>query len=63
VSTPAKKMGRKPLPPGLARTARLELRLHADDLYAWRAMAADKGVNLTRWIELACAEKLLRDAK
>lgn len=51
---PAKKApGRKPLPPGAGKLARVDLRVHAETKAAWKAKADAAGLTLQAWIERA----------
>lgn len=45
--------GRKPLPDGEGKTARVELRVQPDTKAAWQAKAATAGLTLQAWIERA----------
>jgi predicted HicB family RNase H-like nuclease len=47
------KPGRKPLPPGAGKTARVELRVLPADKEAWQAKADAAGLTLQAWIERA----------
>ena len=49
-----KRPGRKPLPDGEGKTARIELRVHADTKAAWLARATAAGLTLQAWIEKRC---------
>lgn len=48
-----KRPGRKPLPEGAGKTARVELRVHADTKAAWLEKAKAAGLTLQAWIERA----------
>lgn len=48
-----RKPGRKPLPEGEGKTARVELRVRPDAKAAWQAKAAAAGLTLQAWIERA----------
>ena len=56
VTTKAK-LGRKPLPPGKAKTERVQLRIRPADKTAWLAKAAASGLSLLEWIEMKCNKK------
>lgn len=43
--------GRKPLPPGTGKLARVDLRVHAETKAAWQAKAKAAGLKLQTWIE------------
>lgn len=45
--------GRKPLPDGEGKTARVELRATPDTKAAWQAKSAAAGLTLQAWIERA----------
>jgi hypothetical protein len=47
------KPGRKPLPEGSGKTARVELRVHDATKAAWQAKATAAGLTLQAWIERA----------
>jgi predicted HicB family RNase H-like nuclease len=47
----APKRGRKPLPQGTTKDARVELRVHPDTKAAWQAKADAAGLSLAAWIE------------
>lgn len=49
-----RKPGRPALPPGAGKTARVELRVHADTKAAWLAKAEAAGLTLQAWIEKRC---------
>lgn len=49
-----KRPGRKPLAEGEGKTARVELRVHADTKAAWLAKATAAGLTLQAWIEKRC---------
>lgn len=49
---PKKKPGRKPLPPSVGKTARIDMRGRPDDVAAWKAAAKAAGMGLTAWLEL-----------
>jgi predicted DNA binding CopG/RHH family protein len=53
VAPQRKQPGRKPLPEGAGKTARVELRVHDATKAAWRAKAAAAGLTLQAWIERA----------
>lgn len=48
-----RKLGRKPLPDGAGKTARVELRVRPDTKDAWQAKAEAAGMTLQAWIEAA----------
>ena len=48
-----KQPGRKPLPEGEGKTARVELRVKPDTKAAWQAKADAAGLTLQAWIERA----------
>lgn len=48
-----KQPGRKPLPEGAGKTARVELRVHDATKAAWQAKATAAGLTLQAWIERA----------
>lgn len=48
-----KQPGRKPLPDGAGKTARVELRVLPADKAAWQAKATAAGLTLQAWIERA----------
>lgn len=48
-----KQPGRKPLPEGAGKTARVELRVRDATKTAWQAKAAAAGLTLQAWIERA----------
>ena len=48
---PPKRPGRKPLPDGAGRTARIELRVRPAVKAAWEARAAAAGLSLRGWVE------------
>lgn len=48
------KPGRKPLPDGTGKTARVELRVRPDTKAAWQAKAAAAELTLQAWIEKRC---------
>ena len=48
--------GRKPLPDGAGKTARVELRLHPDVKAAWQARADAAGMTLQAWVEAKCSK-------
>lgn len=51
-SSPERKNpGRKPLPEGEGKTARVEMRVHPGTKAAWLAKAAAAGLTLQAWIE------------
>ena len=47
------KPGRKPLPKGAGKTARVELRVQPDTKTAWLAKASAAGMTLQAWVERA----------
>ena len=50
---PAKKApGRKPLPPGKGKTARVEFRVHDETKAAWQAKADAAGLTFQAWADL-----------
>ena len=49
----SKRPGRKPLPEGAGKTARVELRVRPDTKAAWQAKADAAGLTLQAWIERA----------
>ncbi len=49
------KPGRKPLPEGAGKTARVELRVRPDTKAAWQAKADAAQMTLQAWIEWRCA--------
>jgi hypothetical protein len=51
------KAGRKPLPDGAGKTARVELRVRSDTKAAWLARATEAGLTLQAWIEQRCNSK------
>lgn len=51
------KPGRKPLQPGVGKTARVELRVHDAKKADWRAKAAAAGLTLQAWVEQRCNAK------
>ena len=52
MTAPAKKApGRKPLPPGVGKLARVDMRVHAETKAAWQAKAKAAGLKLQAWIE------------
>jgi predicted HicB family RNase H-like nuclease len=51
MTTEAPKRGRKPLPPGTTKDARIELRVHPDTKAAWQAKAEAAGLSMAAWIE------------
>ena len=48
-----KRPGRKPLPEGARKTARVELRIHEATKAAWQAKAEAARLTLQAWIEHA----------
>jgi|JI9StandDraft_1071089.scaffolds.fasta_scaffold08075_6 hypothetical protein len=58
--TETKRMGRPPLPDGLAKTARVELRLLPALKAAWQAKADAEGLTLQAWIEKKCGKTPLK---
>lgn len=46
-----KRPGRKPLPAGEGKTARVELRVRPDTKAAWQAKAGAAGLALAAWME------------
>ncbi|MBL8351216.1 MAG: hypothetical protein JNL87_13000 [Burkholderiaceae bacterium] len=55
MTTPADrpKAGRKPLPAGEGKTARVEMRVRPDTKAAWQAKADAAGMTLQAWAERA----------
>lgn len=53
----AKRPGRKPLAAGDGKTARVELRVHADTKATWLVRATAAGMTLQAWIEQRCNAK------
>lgn len=52
MQAPARKQpGRKPLPAGAGKTARVELRVQPDKKTAWQAKADAAGMSLNAWAE------------
>lgn len=52
MQAPARKQpGRKPLPSGAGKTARVELRVQPDKKTAWQAKADAAGMSLNAWAE------------
>ncbi len=49
--------GRKPLPPGARRDARLSLAVKPSTLAEWKRKASKAGLTLTAWIERKLGEK------
>jgi predicted HicB family RNase H-like nuclease len=49
-----KQPGRKPLPDGAGKTARVELRVQPATKAAWQAKADAAGLTLQAWIEKRC---------
>jgi hypothetical protein len=49
-----KQPGRKPLPDGVGKTARVELRVQPATKAAWQAKADAAGLTLQAWIEKRC---------
>lgn len=49
------KPGRKPLPDGAGKTARVQLKLTPADKAAWLAKAEAAGLSLQAWVEKRCA--------
>jgi hypothetical protein len=52
-----KQPGRKRLPEGAGKTARVEMRVHPDTKAAWLEKAAAAGLTLQAWIEQRCNAK------
>ena len=48
------KPGRKPLPEGAGKTARVQLKLTEADKAAWLRKAEAAGLTLQAWVELRC---------
>lgn len=48
------KPGRKPLPEGAGKTARVQLKLTKADKAAWLRKAEAAGLTLQAWVELQC---------
>ena len=58
MQAPAKaKPGRKPLPDGAGKTARVELRVLPATKSAWLAKAEASGLTLQAWVEQRCNSK------
>jgi hypothetical protein len=51
------KPGRKPLPDGAGKTARVQLKLTPADKAEWLAKAAAAGLTLQTWVERRCGGK------
>ena len=54
MSDEKKQPGRKPLPPGQGKTARVQLKLTEADKAAWLRKAEAAGLTLQAWVELRC---------
>ena len=52
-----KQPGRKPLPAGAGKTARVQLKLTEAERARWLAEAAAAGLTLQAWVEMRCAAK------
>ncbi len=52
-----KRPGRKPLPEGETKAARIEMRVHQTTKDAWLARATAAGLTLQAWIEQRCNAK------
>ncbi len=50
-----KQPGRKPLPPGEGKTARVQLKLTEAERARWLAEAAAAGMTLQAWVEKRCS--------
>lgn len=49
-----RRAGRKPLPEGAGKTARVQLKLTEADKAAWLRKAEAAGLTLQAWVELRC---------
>jgi hypothetical protein len=47
-------IGRPPLPPGEAKTLRLEMRVRPAQKAAWKASAEREGLTMQAWVEAQC---------
>ena len=54
--TEGKKVGRKPLPPGDGKTARIEWRTTADLKANVQALATAAGVSVSQWLDALVAK-------
>jgi hypothetical protein len=52
-----KQPGRKPLPAGAGKTARVQLKLTEAERARWLAEAAAAGLTLQAWVEMRCSAK------
>jgi hypothetical protein len=58
MEAPARKQpGRKPLPAGAGKTARVQLKLTEAERARWLAEAAAAGLTLQAWVEMRCSPK------
>jgi hypothetical protein len=52
-----KQPGRKPLPPGKGKTARIQLKVLDSEKAQWIAEAAAVGMTLNAWMQMRCNTK------